>query len=228
MKLKKEERILTTNSPDLKIRALEEGGKRYFTGYAAVFNSKSRLLAEGGRVFYEFIERGAFDEALQREDLDVKLTFNHNKQQIMGRTKSGTLTVNADETGLFFRGEVPNTTLGNDTWEMVQRGDYPDCSFVFTIKDNRWERDSDGTPIHIVERVAGLYDVAICVDGAYESTSVSAELSRAVEEMAEEEVKEEEETQTEEKEETWKTEYELDEMILHITKLKSISKTTFS
>lgn len=181
MKLKKEERIL--QSPEYKLRSLEEDGKRYFEGYASVYNSRSRLIAEGGKMFYEYIREGAFDDALQREDLDVKLTFNHNKLMIMGRTKSGTLTLDTDEIGLKFRAEVPNTTLGNDTYEMVQRGDYPDCSFVFTIKENKWERDADGTPVHIVERVAGLYDVAICIDGAYEGTSISAEYARAIEDL---------------------------------------------
>lgn len=182
--MKKEERIL--KHPDYSVRGLEEDGKRYLQGYAAVFNSRSRLIAERGRVFYEYIEREAFDDVLERGDLDVLLTFNHKFDQIMGRTKSGTLELRTDETGLFFKAEVPNTSLGNDTWEMVQRGDYPDCSFVFTIEKDRWERDAEGNPIHFVERVNGLYDVAICVNGAYEQTSVSAEYARAIEELEEE------------------------------------------
>ena len=210
--MEKQKRILSNS--DVSIRSLEEDGKRYFVGYAAVFNQRSKLIAEGGKIFYEYIERGAFDEVLQREDLDVKLTFNHKKDMIMGRSKSGTLTLSVDETGLFFRAEVPNTTLGNDTWEMVQRGDYPDCSFVFTIKENRWERDSEGNAIHYVKRVAGLYDVAICVDGAYEQTTVGAEYARAIEEL------EAADEPNEADERALNAEYEVDKMKIDILRIK--------
>lgn len=212
MKPNKEKRLLQV--PELQIRAMEEEGKRYFTGYAAVFNSKSRLLAERGKVFYEILENTAFDDVLERGDMDVVLTFNHKRDMIMGRTKSGTLTLGKDEKGLYFRSEVPNTTLGNDTWEMVQRGDYPDCSFVFTVGKNRWEKDPDGTPLHIVERVSGLYDVAIVVDGAYESTVVGAEYSRAIDDL------EKEDEDTDESERSIQIQNEIDKMKIELLGIK--------
>lgn len=160
------------------VRVSESDGKRYLSGYAAVFNSKSRLIYERGKFFYECISPRAFDNVLQSGDLDVVMTFNHKQDSVIGRTTSGTLTLAVDEVGLRFTVEVPNTTLGNDTYEMVQRGDYNQCSFTFSIPEggDKWSRDDSGDAIRTVNEISRLYDVCICsVNGAYAETNVEAE-----------------------------------------------------
>lgn len=157
---------------------LSDEGKMYFVGYAAVYNSRSSVILERGRMFIEILSPGCFDRVLQNPNIDVILTINHQSIHNLGRTISGNLSLTLDNIGLKFRAAVPNTTLGKDTWEMISRGDYTDCSFSFSVDESgeKWERDTDGGLLHTVKEVSGLYDVTICtLRGAYEQTIVDVE-----------------------------------------------------
>src|SRR2546427_740708 len=78
-------------------------------GYAAIFNSLSEDL--GG--FRERIRTGAFARAI-REKQDCRALFNHNPNMILGRTRSGTLRLSEDGTGLLFDCNLPDTSAGRD------------------------------------------------------------------------------------------------------------------
>ena len=155
-------------------------GKRYFVGYAAVYNVRSKLIWDWVRVFYEIIKPEAFDTVLERENIDIPLVTNHERYKILARTISGNLEVKSDETGLWFRALVPDTTLGNDTYEMIDRGDFTDCSFMFRIEDSgsKWYKDSEGNLIHEVREVLDLLDLTICsYHGAYGETVIDTEIA---------------------------------------------------
>lgn len=157
-----------------------QDGKRYFTGYAAVFNTRSKLIWDWDRVFYEIIKPEAFDTVLARENLDIPLVTNHERYKVLARTVSGNLEIWTDEVGLAFRALVPDTTLGNDTYEMIERGDYTDCSFMFRIEEDgsKWYKDSDGNLIHEVREVLDLMDLTICsYQGAYSETVIDTEVA---------------------------------------------------
>ncbi|MEM9990628.1 MAG: HK97 family phage prohead protease, partial [Bacteroidota bacterium] len=113
------------------VRAAKEADSRTIEGYAALFGSKSQNL--GG--FREIIQDGAFDEVLQD---DVRALFNHKNDHVLARTKSGTLSLSVDSTGLRYSFEAPDTTLGNDLLEMIRRGDISQSSFGFTIDEDKW------------------------------------------------------------------------------------------
>lgn len=177
----KQKRIYSPGADDenAAIRTLVEEGIKYFEGYAAVFNKQSRIIFERGKTFIEVINRGAFDNVLKDQNIDVVLTLDHVHFYNLGRTISGNLTLTADEIGLKFRAKVPNTQAGNDTYEMVSRGDFTDCSFSFTVDSDgeTWTRNEEGKLLHIVNRVSGLYDVTICtLYGAYGDTEINTEL----------------------------------------------------
>lgn len=164
------------NPEQISFRAFEENGERYLEGYASVFNQRSKQLFENNRLFFEIISPSAFNEALQSEDLNTVLTFNHERDRVLARTKSGTLELSTDEIGLRFKAKVPNTTLGNDVYELVSRGDLFENSFAFIVRkgDDEWTKDEQGNNIRTIHRIAKLYDVAIVVDGAYSNTDVFA------------------------------------------------------
>jgi HK97 family phage prohead protease len=169
-------------SHDLKeslIRAEKsEDGNRYFVGYAAVYNMLSRIISENRRTFHERLEPGCFDKVLNKAGADIVLTINHEKIYILARTTSGTLILETDQRGLKFKALVPDTQAGNDAWEMINRGDYTDCSFSFNVDESGelWERDQEVGLIHVVKEVSELYDVAICtLRGAYEGTVIDVE-----------------------------------------------------
>lgn len=162
------------------IRAESVDGKMLFKGYAAVYNSRSRMIFERGKMFIEILRPGCFDRVLADPALDVVLSLDHNHFYNLGRTISGNLVLRSDETGLYFEATVPDTNLGRDTFEMVRRGDFTDMSFMFSVNADgeTWERDGDGSLIHYVNEVSALYDVTICtLRGAYAETVVDVEVA---------------------------------------------------
>lgn len=163
----------------------QENGKDQVVGWGAVFGVKSRMIYEKGKLFYEQIERGAFDDVLARiDELNVIANRDHDNTKMLARSRSKTLSLSVDEKGLRYEFTMPNTTLGNDTKEMMERGDLNESSFAFTVdkKDEEWTRDEDGIPLRKIKRVSGLYDVAIVGTGAYPTTDVSTAL-RGLEEF---------------------------------------------
>ena len=161
---------------EIKLRAFEEGGKRFIEGHASIFNRQSKILREGGKTFREIIMTGAFDEVLNRDGLNVIANIDHNMDKMLGRTKSNTLELKIDSRGLHYKIEVPNTQLGNDTYELVERGDYYESSFAYGAlgKNVTWGRDrSDGMLLRYVHNVDLLKDIAIVRNGAYSETNVA-------------------------------------------------------
>ena len=176
---------------DENFRAVEEDGKRYLEGYAAKFNVRSKLIFEGGRLFTETLERGAFDNVL---DNDVILTFNHSKDKVMARTTSGTLELNTDDVGLKFRAELPNNVShATDTYELVKRGDLNANSFAFfvTKEGQTWSKDTDGNPVRSINEIKKLSDVSVVTNAAYPETEIAARSLAEVEAEVEEEVTDE-------------------------------------
>jgi HK97 family phage prohead protease len=158
----------------------DKDGNRYFVGYPVVYNSRSKLIWDWDRYFYELVLPGAFDTILSRDALDVPLVTNHDRYEVLARTISGNLEVKSDDTGLWFRSLVPNTTLGNDTWEMVNRGDFTDMSFRFQVEESgrRWYKDEEGNLIHEIREVLELLDISIlAVHGAYNETVIDTEVA---------------------------------------------------
>lgn len=154
------------------IRADEEG-KRYIEGYAIVFNQRSKLIREWGETFYEVIESSAPDNVLRNENINVIATVDHNPARMLGRTRSGTLQLEKDDRGLKYRIEVPDTQLGKDMAALIERGDYFESSFIFSIADKGYRYDrSEDIPVRYISDFASLRDVSVVIDGAYANTEV--------------------------------------------------------
>jgi len=144
-------------------------------GYGSVFNQRSRLIAEDGKVFYEVINERAFDNVL-RETPDVIAVINHDRNQMLGRTSAGTLRLSVDEKGLRYDILVPDTQLGRDTITMVEAGNYIESSFKYYAapRDIEWSRAEDGILIREVMEVSRLSDVSIVTQfGAFPHTDVA-------------------------------------------------------
>lgn len=157
------------------MRAMTEG--RTVEGYAAIFDQETDL-----GYFREIIVSGAFDGC---DMSDVRALFNHDPNQILARTASGTMSVSVDEKGLKYRFEMPNTTLGNDLLEMIRRGDVSQSSFAFTVKETSWVEEKYPTPdLRKIIKIERVYDVSPVTYPAYEGTSVQA---RSIEQVANEE-----------------------------------------
>lgn len=146
-------------------------GKAYITGYAAKYNTRSTLLGN----FREEIKPGAFDRALREQSHPIVALWNHDSNQVLGSTRSGTLTVDTDENGMRYSVEVPNTTLGRDLSVLISRGDVWGSSFAFTIaaKDGESWAEEDGQAVRYVHSVDGVYDVSPVLTPAYEEATAA-------------------------------------------------------
>ena len=145
-------------------------------GYATLFNNLSHNL--GG--FRETIKPGTFTRSL-KEKADVRCLFNHAPDNILGRTKSGTLTISQDDRGLPFRCVLnPKSQAHRDLYAAVERGDISDCSFAFTVAVNgqQWAEGKDpDTGEDCLMRTltdVDLLDVSAVCFPAYPNTSVDA------------------------------------------------------
>ena len=157
---------------DTELRAYNEGDQKVIEGYAALYEVESRLLYENGKKFIEIISRGAFKDVIQN---DVYFTYNHSKDTILARTISGSLVLTEDEKGLRFRAVLNNTTISNDIYEMVLRGDINENSFAFQVNDGqKWERNAEGVPLRRISRISNLFDVSVVTKAAYPQTEVYA------------------------------------------------------
>lgn len=156
--------VMKTN---LEIRALntvEKTEENIVEGYALKFNTESRNL--GG-----FIETITPD-ALEGVDLsDVRCFLDHDSSKLLGRTSSGTLKLNVDETGLYFRCILPNTSVGRDAMELVTRGDLNQCSFGFTVEQDKWAKGND-IMMRSINKIGSLFEISLVSIPAYDDTDV--------------------------------------------------------
>ena len=135
-----------------------------FRGYAAVFNSPSEPLP-----FTEVIREGAFMRSLKTRN-EVKMFMNHNTDHVLASTRSGTLKLKEDSTGLLAEAKLPETTSGRDLSVLMQRGDVHSMSFGFSVPPNgdKWSQDGATRELHQIR----LHEVSV-VTGfpAYEATT---------------------------------------------------------
>lgn len=161
---------IRTRPVNLQVRDLENGNHE-ISGYAVVFNQPSANMG-----FVEYISPNALDNV----DLtQLMLLYGHDFNQILARADSHTLSTKIDETGLFFVAQLPDTTLGQDTFTDIQNGNIKGCSFRFDIADNgdAWQQDKDGTLIHTVNEIALVPEISLVTLPAYQETSVMIQRS---------------------------------------------------
>lgn len=145
------------------IRADETGIK--VEGYAAVFGQETDI----GGMFREVIERGAFKEAIGRDD--VVFLINHDGLPL-ARTRSGTLRLSEDDHGLKIE-----TTLDPEDPDVksiagkMKRGDLDKMSFAFFPEVQEWDEEGE-TPLRTI-RKASLHDVSIVTTPAYAGTEIA-------------------------------------------------------
>ncbi len=133
-------------------------------GYAAVFNSPATIRDLDGRQFREVIRPNAFD----LEGKDIKAFFNHDRNELLGRTSSGTLKVWQDQRGLQFDCQLPEYAKPK-IQELVNRHDLTGCSFAFECRQDRWSIQDD-MPFRELLAV-DVDEVSIVVDPAYSATN---------------------------------------------------------
>lgn len=153
-------------------RVAGDDGPTTISGYAALFETPATI---GGQ-FVEVIERGAFDDTIGD---DVRVLFNHDPSLLLGRTASGTASLEVDDEGLRYTVTPPETQTGRDVLALVARGDVDGSSFGFRVLEDRWvPAERDALPVRHVERVA-LLDVSPVTVPAYAETTAEVRSAAA-------------------------------------------------
>ena len=156
---------------DIETRAapqpLNADGARRLSGYAVVFDSPTLI-----GTFTESIAPGAWTNTGD----DVLATWNHNLDNVLGRTRSGTLTLTVDSVGVRYGVDLPDTELGRSVHELVKRGDVFGSSFTFIADAEEW--DYSGEIPHRTVTAMRVIELGPVHTPAYPDASVSA---RAIE-----------------------------------------------
>lgn len=140
------------------VSAQEDGDIRYIYGKIP-YNTKSQKMYIGySDCRFEKLDRNVFHKTLGDKS-NVFANYSHDQSKILGSTKSNTLELEDKEDGLYIRCKVPNTSWGNDTWEVISRGDVTTMSFEFIPYD--WVEDKIEDTV--ILRSAKLEAVAFCV-----------------------------------------------------------------
>jgi HK97 family phage prohead protease len=148
-----------------------DAGPTTLSGYAAVFDVET--VIEGWASFREVIRKGAFADAIKRDD--VRGLFNHDPNYVLGRTANGTMRLREDDHGLHYEIDLnPNDPEAVSVGAKVARGDVSQSSFAFQVDAEEWEYPKGQLPLRSITRVAPLYDASVVTYPAYATTSVSA------------------------------------------------------
>lgn len=145
------------------IRTDDDGGIKV-SGYAAVFGQETDI----GGYFREVIEKGAFKEAIGRDD--VVFLINHEGLPL-ARTSSKTLVLSEDDHGLKMETSLdPDDPDVKSIVGKMKRGDLSKMSFAFYPDVEEWD-DTGDTPLRTIKQ-ASLADVAIVTKPAYDGTEI--------------------------------------------------------
>lgn len=178
------EREVRTLPVTLEIREVEgEGSKRTISG-SIKYNTESAEMRDWwGDTFYETIDKEAFKDSLASRN--VVALWSHDTSQVLGNTKSGTLRLTNMETELRFELDIPNTTVGNDAWELIKRGDVDGVSFGMRVLKDKWSSEKRGDKRvykrHILN--AELYEISPVAFPAYPANEIAARSMRSLEEF---------------------------------------------
>lgn len=177
-----ERRCLTAEEApecELQIEA-RASGREAIRGLAIPYNRLSLDL--GG--FRERILPGAFDKVLnrQRGRGEILSYYNHNSDLLLGRESAGTLEIVADERGISYIVEPPDTSAGRDVLALVRSRNLRGSSFAFTVSQKGGERftnDETGKVIREVVEASGLYEVGPVNVPAYGSATSAVVAQRS-------------------------------------------------
>ncbi|MEU6552103.1 HK97 family phage prohead protease [Streptomyces sp. NPDC046915] len=153
-------------SGQFEVRAV--GGDLELTGYASVFNNAYDVLGGPPYGWREIVDPRAFDVTLAAKP-DLHLLINHEGMPL-ARTKSGTLKLATDSTGLHVEAALdPSDPDVQRLMPKMKRKDMDEMSFAFRVKADKWSDDDSERTLTEVSLHKG--DVSVVNFGANPNTS---------------------------------------------------------
>ena len=166
--------------------------ERRFTPFSAEFREEGSTLKGHPATFNDVYDLGMFEERIAPGAFDnvmgddVRALFNHDPNQILGRTTAGTLRISLDKQGLFSEIDLPDSAV--QLREAITRGDVTQMSFGFTVKKDEWEvlDEETGKERRTITEIGRLYDVSPVTFPANPNTDVALRSREAAKEEARE------------------------------------------
>jgi HK97 family phage prohead protease len=149
-------------------------------GYATVYDYPYDVFGgptRGG--FTETIAAGATKKSVKERD-DVRLLINHDGTAL-ARTKSGTMSLRSDDTGLLVDATLDlRSTESRNVAIAMERGDLDEMSFAFQAIRQEWNEDYTERTITEVK----LFDVSLVTYPANPATVVGLRNERPTETLS--------------------------------------------
>lgn len=102
--------------------------KRIISGYASTYD-----LDQGG----DIIVKGAFAKTLETSANKVKVLWQHNSDQPIGKPKS----MREDDKGLYVESYIAKTARGDEALELVKEGIIDSMSIGYMVNDSEYKDD---------------------------------------------------------------------------------------
>ncbi len=145
-----------------------EGDDGYMVeGYASTFAPYVLFKAQDGTEYKEQIDPKAFEEA----DMSDVIFCKDHQGTVFARTRNNTLSVMADEKGLYTRTNLSKTASAREMYEEIKAGMYDQMSFAFIVDDEEYDSK---THTRTIKRIGKVFDVSAVSFPANPGTDISA------------------------------------------------------
>lgn len=157
---------------------IEDDEKLKVTGTVNKANEPSKPLQDkNGTEFFEVILPDTFKKSIEKskaENKDIKLLVNHDETKILARTGNESLVIEEVDGQTVFRAELPNTTLGKDIFELINKGLSFGMSFGFEVAKDEWIKENGIYKREVSEMTVTEISI-LTIEAAYNGTEVQTE-----------------------------------------------------
>lgn len=139
---------------NMKYEIREDGNEPSFLveGYASTFEPYKMYEFEG-KDYNERIVPTAFDDA---DMSDVVYRIDH-EGKVYARSSAGSIKLDIDEHGLHQVTDLGRTKAGQEHFEEIKAGNYPQMSFAFTVKEEHYDEE---TRTRVIDRIEKVFDIS--------------------------------------------------------------------
>lgn len=153
-------------------RATTESDGMTLEGYAAVFDTPTRIDNPFEGRFDEKIARTAFDKSIHDRAQWPVMMFEHGRHILIGNMPIGVITtMRADAKGLFVRARLTDNWLTSPVRDAIAAGAVKGMSFRAEPVHQSVDRKTD--PPTVTRTELKLFELGPVVEPAYETTSVT-------------------------------------------------------
>ena len=165
----------TIPAESLEVRSEEKGSK--ISGYGILYGRETLIWED----LYEIIHPGAASKILESNP-DIRSAFNHDRNHILGRTKSGTLKLQEFKGGVRYTVDPPEAQWAKDLMQSIERRDIDGSSFTFAVdpQNEKVTKRDDGSYLREIFEFKAIGEVGPVSYPAYEGTSANVRSAKDI------------------------------------------------